>query len=90
MWINYKPDDGKMLRIYIDLDENSIIKDIKITGDFFYFPINGLELLEEFLKGKKINEKLGDEINEFFTRNNHKVLGFNGEDIENAIKLGFK
>lgn len=86
MWINYKPTNGKMLRIYLEKNfDNQNIKTINITGDFFYFPNEGLEELEHFLIGKTICSGLGEKIDEFLSNNDHKVLGFKGEDIEKAL-----
>jgi lipoate---protein ligase len=86
--IDYKPKDGKLIRLDIDVDEN-IIKDIKITGDFFIHPEYSIENIEDLLKGK--NLKLGDEtlseLKNYVKENNIKMIGITIDDIKCIIDM---
>ena len=43
----YKVPQGKLLKISIEFDEkNNVIRDIRITGDFFAYPEEAIELME--------------------------------------------
>ena len=53
--IDYKVPGGKLLRIDADIVENAI-RDIKIHGDFFMHPEEGIEKIEDALKGERIEE----------------------------------
>ncbi len=75
--------EGGLLRIDLEL-ENNVIKNIMISGDFFFFPEEKLEELEKELKGKNINESL-NVIKEFYTKNNIEA-SITPDDIYSAIK----
>ncbi|MBI4052482.1 MAG: biotin--protein ligase [Candidatus Diapherotrites archaeon] len=53
----FKVPQGKLLKVFLDFEPaaNRIIS-VKITGDFFLHPENGIELVEKNLKGKSIEE----------------------------------
>ena len=47
----YKVPQGKLLKISLEYDEKmNVITDICITGDFFAYPEEAIELLEKKLK----------------------------------------
>jgi lipoate---protein ligase len=79
----YKVPGGKLLRISLEV-ENNTIRDIQITGDFFIHPESGILLIEKALKGadkgqvrKKLNEVVGS--------SGIKIIGFTPDDLEKAI-----
>ena len=81
--------EGGLLRIDIDFDENKI-KDIKITGDFFFFPEEKIEELENVLKGIEASkEKITEKIKNFYEENEIEA-SITPEDIANAIMKAFK
>ncbi|MDI9644675.1 MAG: lipoate protein ligase C-terminal domain-containing protein [Candidatus Verstraetearchaeota archaeon] len=47
--------DGKMVKVWVKSDGGSI-KEIRITGDFFAHPEEGIELIERELRDVKIVE----------------------------------
>ena len=53
--IDYKVKNGKLLRIDFVLKENEI-KDIKITGDFFIYPEEGILFIEDCLRDCNLND----------------------------------
>ncbi len=83
MWINYKVEGGKFFRIYLE-EENRMVKSIKITGDFFFYPEFGLEEVEDYLKGNSLDE-LGGCFDKFVKEKGFEVLGFEGKDLQAAL-----
>ncbi len=81
--IDYKAPNGKLLRIDYEAI-NDEIKAIKIYGDFFMYPEDGINKLEEALIGTKNNIK--ERLEEVIRKNNITIIGFNSDDIENVIK----
>ncbi len=46
----YKVPNGKLLKIFLDYDEKSnLINELSITGDFFAYPEEAIELMENKL-----------------------------------------
>ena len=53
----YKVPNGKLLKIKLEYDENTNnIENIKITGDFFAYPEESIEIIEEKLKNIQIEK----------------------------------
>jgi len=52
----FKVKGGKLIKCRIDLHEGRI-KNIKITGDFFMYPEDAIEKMEEALKGVEFEKK---------------------------------
>ncbi|MGB9748412.1 MAG: lipoate protein ligase C-terminal domain-containing protein [Candidatus Woesearchaeota archaeon] len=90
--VDYKVTNGKLIRIEAILDSanKSIIKDIKITGDFFIHPENSIFEIENLIKNARLEEDdltaLKNNLNEFINKNNIKLIGFCIDDLMNAIK----
>lgn len=84
----YKIPGGKMVRIGLDYEEN-IIKDIKITGDFFIYPEEGINLLEQGLKNTELADVLS-KAKEIVEKNNLLLLGLTAEGINEAVKLAIR
>lgn len=75
---------GKLLKIFLDYDDK--INKIKITGDFFLYPEESLEKLEEELIGLGLDkEVLLKKIDDFFKDNNVKLFGIKGSDIVDGV-----
>jgi lipoate-protein ligase A len=83
--IDYKPKEGKLLRIDAEVCEGKVAE-IKIIGDFFLYPEEAIFQIEEFVKGKEI-EGLGKELDAFMEKNQFRPIGFSGEDIEHALRM---
>lgn len=85
--IIYKVPNGKMLRIFLDTENNKIV-DIKITGDFFIYPEEKISLIENQLRGKSLNEKeLIKDINEVITTHSLELFGLDAKSIITALFL---
>lgn len=78
-----KVKNGKLLKCKIELEDN-LIKNIKITGDFFMYPEEKIEELEKMLKGIAFNkEGLDKKISKFFE--NVEIIGASKEDFVKVI-----
>lgn len=74
-----------LIRIELD-EENGIVKDVKITGDFFIHPENTIEDLENRLKNHRLDE-LEHLIDDFFAlRMDVEMPYINVEDFKIALK----
>lgn len=83
---DYKVQGGKMLRIRLDLDANTI-KSITILGDFFLHPESVIELIEEQLNGCRVDvEHITKEIQSVLEKNKAILIGASASDIANAIE----
>ena len=82
--IDYKVPNGKLLRIDVDINDNTI-KYIKIHGDFFIHPEIGIEAIEKTLLGANILDesllkRLKKETEEF------EMIGVSVEDIISVLQ----
>lgn len=81
----YKVPGGKLLRIELDV-EKDVIKNVRITGDFFMYPEESILTLENILVGtpyrrKEIHEKLMK-----FFKQGVQLIGATPEDLLNTLK----
>ena len=77
--IDYKVPGGKLLRIDADIEYN-IIRDIRIYGDFFIHPEEGITAIEDALR----NQELGTtKLHKRLTgaTQNLQMIGLSAEDI---------
>ncbi|MBS7655085.1 hypothetical protein KEJ50_01060 [Candidatus Bathyarchaeota archaeon] len=81
----YKVPGGKLIKVLTSI-KNDVIEEIKITGDFFLHPEESIEILEQKLKGMKIEEEslIKNIINEFFK--SKTLIGASSEDFFLAVK----
>ena len=82
--IDYKVKNGKLLRIRIKL-EKGIIKDIKITGDFFIYPEESIFEIEKVLKGINI-KNVKDVLDKTIKSKKIRVIGFGSKDVVKALQ----
>ncbi|MDZ7611197.1 MAG: lipoate protein ligase C-terminal domain-containing protein [Candidatus Moranbacteria bacterium] len=80
----HKVSGGKLLRIKAEIN-NSVIREIKITGDFFIHPENDLMKIEEILQGKQIDQAK-QAVDEFTEKNQTQIIGFTSADLQEALK----
>jgi lipoate-protein ligase A len=75
----------KLIRIMLEYDEiENTISSITISGDFFLYPEEALEILEANLVGKRLEkETLKQEIDNFLK--GIEVYGFNSTSLTEAI-----
>ena len=88
----YKIPDGKLLKISLDYnDKNKKILGLIITGDFFAYPEESIEILEKKLVNTTLNEKiLMDKINNVIRENKIEFIGLNVEGLVTGIMMCLK
>jgi lipoate-protein ligase A len=75
---------GKMLKVTVR-SENRIIKEIRVTGDFFVHPEEALEMMEEALKGVPITA-IPQILERRMKEGGITVVGFKLDDLINMIE----
>jgi len=85
----YKIPQGKLLKISVEYDEKDYrIKDICITGDFFVYPEEALEILETDLYHTVIDQQmLLEKISSIIKRNQIEFIGLNAEGLAKGIAM---
>jgi lipoate-protein ligase A len=85
----YKVPLGKLLKISLEFDEkNNVIRNIRITGDFFAYPEEAIELLETKLRNTVIEkELLQEKISSIITQYHIQFIGVNAEGLAQGILM---
>lgn len=79
---------GKTIKIDLTIDEeNKVIKDIVVSGDFFAYPPEKLEELEDKLKNKHVSE-VDKVIDEY--RDTLELVGASLDDLRELVKKAFQ
>jgi hypothetical protein len=88
----YKVPNGKLLKIFLDYNEKTKnINSINITGDFFAYPEEAIETLEEKLKNTIIKKEiLMEKISTIINEKNIEFIGLNAEGLTDGIMLCLK
>ena len=88
----YKVPNGKLLKIFLEFDEkNNSIKNIEITGDFFAYPEEAIEILEKKLRYTSLKRNiLLEKINSVIKENNIEFIGLNAEGLTEGILMCLK
>lgn len=79
-----KVEGGKLIKVKL-LEEEGMIKDIKITGDFFAYPEEAIEELEISLRNTSLM-KVKENVKKFVEERNIKLIGLKIEDILEVIE----
>ncbi len=85
--IKYKVPNGKLLHIQLTSDEqNQKIKHIRISGDFFAYPEEAIEHLEQSLENIPLEESIiHATITELIDKQNVQFIGIDAESLTNTI-----
>jgi hypothetical protein len=88
----YKIPQGKLLRISLEYNEKKeIIDKISIMGDFFVYPEESMELLEEELKNVSLKEnELSNKIQSTIKKYDMQFIGLDCEGIVKGIMMCVK
>ena len=88
----YKVPNGKLLKISLESDEkNNYIESIKITGDFFAYPEETIEVMENELKNISLNRvRLLEKINSIIKKYNIEFIGLSAESLTEGILMCLK
>ncbi len=83
----YKIPKGKLVKISLEYDENkNTIYNVKITGDFFAYPEESIEILENSLKNTELKKQiLLKKINSIISSNNIEFIGVDAEGLSEGI-----
>ena len=83
----YKIPNGKLMKISLDYDKksNKIIK-LKITGDFFVYPEEGIEIIENEMEKTIIDKDIiYNKMEKIISNNFIQLIGLNSEGITKGI-----
>ena len=85
----YKVPQGKLLKISVEYNEkNNVIKNIRITGDFFAYPEEAIELMETQLRNTVIErEQLQEKIQSIITEYHIQFIGVDVEGLTKGILM---
>ncbi len=88
----YKVPNGKLLKIFLEYDGNSnSITSISITGDFFAYPEEAIEVMEKKLENTLLKrENLHEKISSIIKENNIEFIGINAEGLTDGILICLK
>ncbi|MGF3553810.1 MAG: lipoate protein ligase C-terminal domain-containing protein [Thermoplasmatota archaeon] len=83
----YKVPNGKLLKIFLDYNsESNVINNISITGDFFVYPEESIDIIEKKLKDTLlIKDDLIEEINHVIKKYNIEFIGLDAESLVEGI-----
>lgn len=86
----YKVEGGKLVKAQVVTEKNKIQK-VKITGDFFIYPEEFLEELEDTLVGSMLDESgLTKLIEDVAEKRNATLLGVSPKDFAKCIVMAGK
>jgi lipoate-protein ligase A len=85
----YKVPQGKLLKISVEYNKkNNVIKNIWITGDFFAYPEETIELMEKKLRNTVIEqEQLLEKIRSVITEYHIQFIGVDAEELTKGILM---
>ena len=85
----YKIPQGKLLKISIEYTKKkNIIKNIWITGDFFAYPEESIELMEKKLRNTVLEQKqLLEKIRSIITEYHIQFVGVDAEGLTKGILM---
>ncbi|UCF50165.1 MAG: hypothetical protein JSU91_01400 [Thermoplasmatales archaeon] len=88
----YKVPNGKLLKIFLKYNENeNLIDDLKITGDFFAYPEEAIELIEHKLKNAFLKKEiLIEKIYSIIEKNHIEFIGLDAESLTKGILMCLK
>ena len=88
----YKVPKGKLLKISLIYDKkNNLIDKISIMGDFFAYPEEAIESMEDELKNVHLDEdSLLDKINAVIQNNNIEFIGLDAKGLTTGILMCVK
>ncbi|MEM4258326.1 MAG: lipoate protein ligase C-terminal domain-containing protein [Candidatus Thermoplasmatota archaeon] len=85
----YKVPNGKLLKIFLTYNKNdNCIENIKITGDFFAYPEEAIELLEQALqKTFFTQDHVFNTIRSVVQKHNIQFIGLSADELTKGILM---
>ncbi len=81
--IDYKVDNGKLLRLDFEKKENKIVF-VNFSGDFFVYPETAIGLVESAFLGEI--EEVKKRLDAVIEKHKIVIVGFSSDDIELLFK----
>jgi hypothetical protein len=83
---------GKLLKITLEYNkEYNLIDNLRITGDFFAYPEEAIELIEDKLRKSLLKrDVLIENINSIIKDNQIEFIGLNAEGLADGILMCLK
>jgi len=83
----YKIPNGKLLKIFLEYNsENRSIDNVRITGDFFAYPEESIDIIEKKLKNTSLSRQdLTEKINAVIKKYNIEFIGLDAEGLAEGI-----
>ncbi|MBC7112444.1 MAG: hypothetical protein H5T34_00230 [Candidatus Methanomethyliales bacterium] len=75
---------GKLLKVLV-IEEGGVIKEAKISGDFFVHPEEAIDEIEACLKGADMS-RVREVLRDFAKRRTVRTVGFTLDDITEVIE----
>ncbi|MEM3386866.1 MAG: lipoate protein ligase C-terminal domain-containing protein [Nitrososphaerales archaeon] len=85
----YKVKGGKMIKVKLDVEEN-VIRRALIAGDFFLYPEEAIEQIEESLSGVNVSSDIEQVLANAVMRAGAQLLGVSVGDLASAVKLALQ
>ncbi len=83
----YKVPNGKLLKVLLEHDGKTV-KSVRLTGDFFLYPEEALEKIEQSLAGSGLEkDALVQKINAAVSAGGVELFGISPEAIADAILM---
>lgn len=88
--IVHKVPNGKLIKVFLEYNKkNNLINSVKITGDFFAYPQDSIDLIEEELKDTVLDKQvLLDKINKIIRMHGIQFIGVDAVSITDCILRG--
>lgn len=85
----YKVPNGKLLKIILNYNEkNNLINSVRITGDFFAYPEESIETMENELKNTLLErEQLLKKIQSVIKEHDIQFIGLHAEGLTKGILM---
>jgi lipoate-protein ligase A len=85
----YKIPQGKLVKVSVEYDEDThILQNIRITGDFFAYPEEAIEVIERRLKNTVMEQELLQQKISFIISQNHfEFIGLTAEGLTQGILM---
>ena len=83
----YKVPGGKLLKVFLDVHDGKIA-DIKITGDFFMYPEEKINMLEDAMRGQGLDENsLVENLDKVIEDEKLELFGLDSAGIVTTIMM---
>ncbi len=79
-----KVSGGKLLKVRV-IEEGGVIKEVRISGDFFVHPEEALDEIEGCLRGVNLNV-MREVLREFAKKRSVRTIGFELDDVAEIIE----